>query len=148
MSEHAKPTDGASCASCWDDLTKDTYVEYRAEIGGLWLPSAFCQECITILLRSQWLKYTDALRTTTCKAEQRRLLQRGPPINLSDKTALPCPGGDHAEVQSLWFMSDNDEHSAKLEGSLEGEEKQKFWDEMQSFWIQDEADDPEEAKDT
>ena len=63
--------------------------------------------------------YTTSLAKTTCKAEQRRLLAKGPPINVSDPKALLCPDG--GEVHSLWYMSDGSERSAKLEGSFEGE---------------------------
>jgi hypothetical protein len=144
MSDHESPKDGSTCASCWDDLSSGNYVEYRGEAAGPWLSSGFCQGCIEVLLKNQWAKYDESFRASTCKAEQRRLLLRGPPVRLSDKTALPCPGqGDHAEVHVLWFMSDGQEHSAKLEGSLEGEARQAYWDEMKSFHIKDEADDPE-----
>jgi hypothetical protein len=71
------------------------------------------------------------------------MLQAGPPINLKDKTALPCP--DDAEIHSLWYMEDNKEHSAKLKGSLEGEERQKYWDEQKKFYI---AEEPEESKES
>ena len=43
----------------------------------------------------------------------------GPPINLKDAKALECP--DNGEVYKLWFITDGEEHSAKLDGSLEGE---------------------------
>jgi hypothetical protein len=75
--------------------------------------------CIEQLLKTQWSTYTTALAKTTCKAEQRRLLLKGPPVNISDAKALACP--DDAEVHSLWYMVDNLERSAKLEGSLAGE---------------------------
>ena len=70
-------------------------------------------------MKSQWSTYTTALSKTTCKAEQRRLLARGPPINISDPKALECPDG--GEVHSLWYMADGKEYSAKLEGSYVGE---------------------------
>ena len=88
-------------------------------IGSEWLPSGFCQVCIVYLQQQQWPTYVAALSSTTCKAEQRRLLKSGPPINLKDSKALPCP--DDGEIFSLWFMSDGLERSAKLEGSLVGE---------------------------
>lgn len=104
--------------------------------------------CIEHLLKTQWGAYRTALEKTNCKvcfrkldfcefsvistafslsccghqAEQRRLLARGPPINISDAKALPCP--DNGEVHSLWYMSDGQDHSAKLEGSLTGEVEQ------------------------
>lgn len=81
--------------------------------------------CIDQLLLTQWSKYTTALEKTTCKAEQRRLLAKGPPINISDPKALPCPDG--GEVHSLWYMVDLKEHSAKLEGSLAGKVGLFYW---------------------
>lgn len=90
-------------------------------IDSVWLPSQFCETCIVYLLKTQWELYTTALAKTTCKAEQRRLLTTGPPINLKDIKALPCP--NDSEVYLLWYMSDNLTHSAKLEGSLIGEVK-------------------------
>ena len=41
-------------------------------------------------------------------------------VNLSDKTALPCP--DDGEVYSLWYMCiPEEEQSGKLKGSLIGQ---------------------------
>ncbi len=140
---HGKPTEGAACACCWEDLSDENYVEYRASAEGDWKPSGFCEMCIQHLIKTQWKTYKDGLAKTTCKAEQRRLLERGPPINLSDKTALPCPDGTeggNAEAYSLWFCSDKQEHSAQLEDALTGEERQKFWDEQKAFYIVDEPD--------
>jgi hypothetical protein len=101
--------------------------------------------CIGQLLSTQWNAYVSALAKTTCKAEQRRLLARGPPINLRDPKALPC--AEEGEVQLLWYMAEGAEKSAKLEGSLEGEEREKFFDEQKKFYIQDEPDE-EEGKET
>jgi len=143
-SKHGSIKEGSTCASCWDDMSTENYVEYREQEDGLWLPSGFCQECIGMLLSSQYEKYCETLASTKCKAEQRRLLDRGPPINIFDKTALPCSGGDYAEVNALWYMSDGEIHSAKLKGSLEGEDREKFWEEQKSFRIQDENDDPDD----
>ena len=41
------------------------------------------------------------------------------------------PPGEH--VDALWFSSDNAEHSSKVKGALEGEARQKMWDEQQQF---------------
>jgi hypothetical protein len=121
MSNHSTPADGSSCMCCWDDLDESSYVEYRSSSDGPWKPSGYCMNCIQQLIKTQWLAYKTSLEKTNCKAEQRRLLSRGPPVNLSDAKALPCPESDNGEVHSLWFMSDGEEHSAKLEGSLIGE---------------------------
>eukprot|EP00596_Hydrurales_sp_CCMP1899_P001337 CAMPEP_0119041888 /NCGR_PEP_ID=MMETSP1177-20130426/14160_1 /TAXON_ID=2985 /ORGANISM="Ochromonas sp, Strain CCMP1899" /LENGTH=105 /DNA_ID=CAMNT_0007008289 /DNA_START=231 /DNA_END=548 /DNA_ORIENTATION=+ len=97
-----------------------------------------------MIQKTQWSTYTTALEKTTCKAEQRRLLAKGPPINVSDTKALPCPDG--GEVHTLWYMSDGLERSAKLEGSLTGEDRQKYWDEQASFYIAEEVDDEGDEK--
>ena len=45
----------------------------------------------------------------------------------------PSGDGTNGEVYSFWFSSDDSVHSAKLKGSLEGEERDKFWAEKQAF---------------
>jgi hypothetical protein len=148
---HQTCDEGMTCLSCWDDITQENYVEYRYILPNTsdkfspWLKSGFCQMCVNHLQNTQWEKYVKELAGTTCKAEQRRLLTRGPPINLRDPTAMPCgdpppkaidekakTNGDsdntnssssayYCEVSELWFASDNLVHSAKLNGSLVGE---------------------------
>lgn len=140
------PEAGATCKSCWDDLSAEIYCEYQAVENGEWLPSGYCQMCVLHLMGTQWGQYTSALAKTTCKAEQARLLERGPPINLRDASnlALPCPDG--GEVFRLWFQGEGGgaERSAKLEGSLEGDARQKFWDEQLAFKF-DEKDEGKEG---
>src|SRR5687768_13407361 len=115
---HKLPAEGATCMSCWDDIDSSIYVEFKTSENSEWLPSGFCENCVKHLLDNQWELYTSALAKTTCKAEQRRLLKIGPPINIKDHTALACPDG--GEVFLIWYMSDGQEHSAKLKGSLMG----------------------------
>jgi hypothetical protein len=107
------------CACCFDDIVPDSYVEYQSSSHSEWLSSVYCVGCIEILIQSQWNQYVNALATTKCKAEQRRLLTAGPPVNVRDPKGLPCP--DDCEVYMFWYMRDEQEHSAKLQGSLEGE---------------------------
>lgn len=122
---HGTPSSGSTCACCWDDLSPENYVEYlpypheENNNSPAWTPSKFCQTCIEHLIRTQFSLWTESLAKSTCLAEQRRLLRKGPPINLRDDKALPCP--DNGEVDKLWYMSDGHIHSAKLEGSYEGE---------------------------
>lgn len=138
--KHNLPPVEGTCLCCWDDISASNYVEYRSAVDGAWLPSGYCQACIEQLISTQWSTYTNSLEKTTCKAEMRRLLQRGPPINIRDPKALPCP--EDAEVHSLWFAHDGFEHSAKLVGSLEGVERDKYWQDKMSFYDNDE---PEES---
>eukprot|EP01031_Cornospumella_fuschlensis_P037326 gene37326-45316_t len=112
----------------------DNYVEYMPfpSVGsdGLpepaqWVSSRYCESCVRYLLRTQWQSYLDHLEKPTCRAELRRLVKDGPPINLRDKEGLPCP--DNGEVMMLWFMSSDREESAMLKGAIVGEERQRFW---------------------
>lgn len=141
MNNHQEPKEGSTCLCCWDDLTEDTYVEYQTSEASPWLPAGYCSSCIEELLSTQFHQYVKAITTTTCKAEMRRLLNKGPPINLQDAKALPCP--DDKEVYSLWFSKDKLVHSAKLDGSLVGDEREKFWKEKMNFFAENE---PEEIE--
>jgi hypothetical protein len=124
---HPVPHD-QQCACCFEDISSSNYAEYlpypheENQNHPQWLPSTYCADCIEHLLKSQWSLYTEALAKTTCKAEQRRLLTRGPPINLRDDRALPCPAND--EIHKLWYHHGNVEKEAKLEYSLVGEVSQ------------------------
>ena len=47
---------------------------------------------------------------------------------------LPCKdNGLNEEVQLFWYSSDKQTHSAKLEGSLVGKEREDFWSEKKAF---------------
>lgn len=129
---HAAPS--GDCVFCCDDLTEENYVEYRAVPDGPWLKSIYCQPCLeTHFIQGQWQKYLDSIAAADCAAALRRVLSAPPPINVKD-AGLPCKdNGYNEEVQSFWFSSDKQVHSAKLVGSLEGEARDKFWSEKQAF---------------
>lgn len=99
-----------------------------------WKPSLFEQEVIQKLLEEQFHQYVDRVKQTDCQAELRRLLDKGPPIYISDGTALPLEEGD-THVSMLWFASDGRETSSKLNGALEGEEREKLWEDLKQFII-------------
>lgn len=149
MSEgsHGSPVEGSSCACCWDDITSENYVEYRsfdsssAHSSLQWLPSGYCQACVEQLIKTQWYTYVSSIEKSTCRAEMKRLLARGPPVNVRDPKAMPCP--DEREVAELWYISDGAVHDAKLEGSLTGEAREAFWKEKLEFFLEDEGDEQE-----
>jgi hypothetical protein len=141
---HTDPPSGFECACCMEDISAANYVEYlpfpsEEEANPTWLRSVFCQSCVEYLVQTQFQNFKDAWQKTTCKAEQRRLVIRGPPVNLRDDKALPCPG--KVEINLLWFSSDGQERSAKLNDSYEGEEREKYWNELRSFYAEDEPED-------
>ena len=127
---------------------------------GNWLPSTMCESCVGTILKTQFHAYKDRLAKSDCKAEQRRMLKAGPPVNISvrifvfiqcclttyaqDKHGFPCPEGHSGEVHKLWYASSNEEASAKLDGSLEGEERMKWWKDQKAFLIEDEVDEDDD----
>lgn len=106
------------------------------------------QSVVEKLLSEQFEQYVERVKKTDCQAELRRLLASGPPIYLEDKHAFPLDEGD-THVVNLWFASDNQERSAKLKGAVEGEEREKLWNELKQFIIvegKEEGDDDEKEE--
>ena len=99
-----------------------------------WKPALYEQSIVQRLLDTQFHDFVKSVKDTDCQAELRRLLTAGPPVYISDKHALPLEDGD-SHVVNLWYSSDNQERSAKLDGALEGEERQKLWEELNQFII-------------
>jgi hypothetical protein len=99
-----------------------------------WKPAMYEQCVVDQLLETQFHSFVERVHKTDCQAELRRLLATGPPIWIEDKHAMPLEEGDTHIVQ-LWYASDNKERPAKLDGSLEGNERQALWDELKKFII-------------
>ena len=116
----------------WDKVEYQTYPSMQ------WHPAKFEESVILQILKDQFHTFVNKVKTTDCQAELRRLLATGPPIYISDKHALPIPtdNGD-THICKLWFSSDNQERSAKLEGALEGEDRQKLWNELNQFIVEE-----------
>jgi hypothetical protein len=102
-----------------------------------WHPAKYEESVIRQLLKDQFPTFVNKVKTTDCQAELRRLLATGPPIYISDKHALPLPENGDTHICNLWFSSDNQERSAKLEGALEGEERQQLWNDLNQFLIKE-----------
>ena len=58
---------------------------------------------------------------------------------------MPCQEDGEGEVFALWFAEGDETHSAKLDGSLVGEARQKYWDEQLAFQF-DEPDEKSEVE--
>ena len=101
-----------------------------------WSPAMYEQSVVEQLLQSQFHDFVGRVKKTDCQAELRRLLKDGPPIWLEDKHAMPLPEGDTHIVQ-VWFLSDNQERSAKLDGAVEGDERIVLWEELKQFLIEE-----------
>ncbi|GMH83758.1 hypothetical protein TL16_g09707 [Triparma laevis f. inornata] len=111
---HGKPTPDMCCLCSYEDITTEdgNYCEYLTVPSNTWSPCLFETSMVTHLLSTQFQTYMDRVKKTDCQAELRRLLAAGPPVYISDKTALPVPEGD-THVERLWFASDDKERSAR-----------------------------------
>ena len=110
-------------------------VEYQTFPSLEWYPAKYEASVVMKLLQDQFHNFVSKVKTTDCQAELRRLLAAGPPVYISDKHALPLPENGDTHISQLWFSSDNQERSAKLDGAVEGEEREKLWDELKQFII-------------
>ncbi|ANQ09996.1 Uncharacterized protein PCOAH_00046200 [Plasmodium coatneyi] len=134
--KHAETVpENLTCLICYDDIDESNYIEYKTSQFSEWHPSMFCQSCTGILIQTQYHKYINNVQKSECLREQKNLLEMGPPINVKDKNGFPFSDGK--EIYSLWYFCDKKIHSAKLDGSLEGEERMKLWNELKNFLIKE-----------
>ena len=101
-----------------------------------WKQALYEQMIVEKLLQEQFESFVERVKKTDCQAELRRLLAKGPPIYVEDKHSLPVDDGD-THIIKLWYESDNTERSAKLKGAVEGEERDKLWEELKEFLIEE-----------
>ena len=153
MSSHGEPPEGLECLVTMEDITSDNYVEYQCYPSLQWKPAKIEQAVIEELLRTQFHMYIERVKKTDCQAELRRLLDGGPPVYVSDPHGLPLSDEENNEkdthVVQLWFASDNQERSAKLDGAVEGDEREKLWQELKEFIVvegKETGDDDENTK--
>lgn len=109
-------------------------VEFQGYPSMKWKACTFEQSVVQQLVDSQFHTFVERVKTTDCQAELKRLLAAGPPVHVSDKMGFPLDEGD-THVANLWYASDGQERSAKLDGAVEGEERQKLWDELKEFIV-------------
>lgn len=134
MAAHGEPPAGLECMATMEDITaaEGNYCEYQTRPSGAWHPALFAADVVQQLLASQFHTFMKKVQEADCKAELRRLVARGPPVWLEDKHALPLPEGDD-HIAQVWFAKDGLERSAKLAGALEGEARQRLWDELRQL---------------
>ena len=132
--EHGSPSDGMECLATMDDITLEdgNYCEYLTMPSNTWHPSAYCGEVVQRLILTQFGEYVKGVRQSDCEADLKRRLAAGPPVWLADKHALPLPDGD-THIERVWMSSDRKEYTAKLAGCVEGDEREKLWEELRNF---------------
>eukprot|EP00802_Teleaulax_amphioxeia_P021317 Tamp_21666.p2 GENE.Tamp_21666~~Tamp_21666.p2 ORF type:complete len:162 (+),score=45.28 Tamp_21666:40-486(+) len=123
-----------------EDIDETNYVEYQTMPSGKWHPAGFAESTTKTLLETGFKRYLDDVDKASrdCAAAVRRLVNKGPPQWLEDKHGFPLPDGD-THVSAVWYMSSGTEVPAKLEGSLEGEAREKLWSSQKEVLAQMEA---------
>jgi hypothetical protein len=132
--------DGWECVVTMEEITEQNYVEYQCFPSLQWKSSKMEQCVIEELLRTQFHTYLQRVQRSDCQAELRRLLQSGPPIYLSDPIGLPLKKEEEEDevdthIVQLWYASDGQIRSAKLQNAVEGQEREELWKELNSFLI-------------
>lgn len=133
MAESSNDEDtSAYCLSCYGDFSEVESFEYNDSPNSEWRKAPYCIECFNHIKSTQFKKYKKSVDTADCVAALRRCVQEGPPVNVRDK-GFKC-NNENGEVYQ--YKYNGNIHSAKLEDSIEGEERQKWWDDMKSALAQ------------
>jgi len=141
---HATTFSG-ECPVCVMDLTKENFVEYAKSANNKkWYASPYCSTCLQYFIDNKWNEYYEKTHKLEildmaglkkiCPRELRQMVERGPPISVSDYKAMPNEEAVNEigivthEVHALWYANDGSVTRGKLKGSLEGEARSKYWD--------------------
>lgn len=144
-SEHGKPAQDMECLATMDEITMENYCEYQTYPSMKWFPCLFSSDVVKLLLQTQFHNYMKAVQQPDCKAELRRLLTSGPPIFVSDKHAMTLPPEDD-HVHMIWYAGEASTSSAKLDGAVEGEEREKLWNELKQLLVEEEKEQEQDSK--
>lgn len=132
--DHPKVTEipkDLTCLATWDDISidKGTYCEFRSFPSQEWSISLFNCDTVRLLLKTQFKTYLKNVEKASkdCAAAVRRLVKKGPPKYISDKTALPLKRETDEYIDRLWFSDSNEEVEAILEGCMSDEERELLW---------------------
>lgn len=113
------------CLITFEDITSETYCEYQTSPSNTWHVCLCGSDMVEEMRRTQFGQYIDEL-STDCAATLTRMVEKGPPVWVAEETALAIPESD-THVCKLWYCSDGKERNAKLEGAVEGAERDALW---------------------
>jgi hypothetical protein len=112
---------------CCSKIDNSNYVLYKDRELEDWKSSFYCTDCIKYMLLTQWEEYVKLINSANCESALKRLIEEGPPINIRDMMGLPC---ENETKEPLYLYYDEGHRYAQLKGSLIGEARQKWWDEL------------------
>lgn len=140
------------CSFCWDSIVSSAEQEIAQKLGvpndelpgeqcwwrpnssENWIPSKYCYGCVTRVRNESFSSYIESIKTATCPKQLRKLIEAGPPIYVSDPAAFPVQEGDHVYEFRRFYPDGTEEVvSARLVGSVIGEERERLWGELQAI---------------
>jgi hypothetical protein len=112
-----------SCCVCLDDITEDNFVLCRESSTDNFKECVGCSECVLNLLENKWNVYAESVEKADCASALKKSVKFGPPINLRcyDLENVTDKVKEYHE-----FYLNKEIISAKLKGSLIGEEREKW----------------------
>ena len=140
------------CSFCWDDIASTEEREkakqegvpeeelpgelcwWRSANSHEWTVSKYCYACVERVKNDSFNNYIDSVKTATCPKQLRKLIDDGPPIYVSDQRIFPVSPDDHVhEFRRIHPDSTEELISARLTGSVIGEEREQLWKELQAI---------------
>lgn len=134
------------CLACICPIEPELYSEFRYHQDQEWIPSRYCWDCIQYLLKTKWQDYCNGIAKADCATALDRLIENGPPTNLRDPVGFYDPEPSrHEEIQPGMFRNKDTSLevfefrycqnvlSAKLDGSLTGQSRLDWWDELKEI---------------
>ena len=127
------------CGCCFDEIDNNNMVKYKINShDSQWLISNYCENCVNYIISTSWKIFTDSVEKADCKKSLQKILDVGPPINIRDKVGFPDPNNKDnlTEIDSLLFCRNKQIKSAKLDGSLEGVDRDNYIKLLENFKFQ------------
>ena len=138
---------GDECLVCFEDFDEELTIEYQDKPDANWKKSPYCYYCVKHIQDTKWGDYVKSVEQADCKASLRRAMADGPPINIRDKVFESETDNPSGEIHMLRYKGES--LSAKLKGSLNGEERDKWWSEwkdiLQTMEVEDEKEKQSES---
>lgn len=140
------------CSVCWDDLASSASRERAINVGvpddelpgercwwrtannQEWQFSKYCFACVERAKNENYTNYIENVKNATCPKQLRNLIEAGPPVYIIDSTTFPVQEGDYvSEFRRIRPNGEEEIVSARLVGSVTGEERDRVWQELQGI---------------
>ena len=126
---------GDDCSLCYNEI--ENPVMYKKNTFDKWYGTTVCLDCILYLKRTQYNDYLNNVQTTDCKRTLKRLLEIGPPMWVNDEHIFKNVDYNQDE-HIIEFKCNHEITSARLDGSVDGDERTQLWENLKHMREQNE----------